>query len=120
MSIFDYDVINKINKDHSWIDAKHKMLMSRDIPCNQGYYYTILRKYNNDTKEYEYFVVFGENPIPNANNKKLLGDFYNRTKIKLNDVWGSLFPNGLNENIPVTVSKIEDDDDRFEIYKIDY
>ena len=119
MSLFDYDIVNKVDKNHSWLNVKSKTLMSRDIPCKAGQYYTIAKKYNIDTMNHEYYIIIGDIKIPNANNKKMLDDFYGRAKIKLNDVWNELFGD-ITTDISVNVTKIEDDDNRYDIYQLSY
>ena len=117
MNLNAYDnVIEKINKQKSWIDIKKKILLSREI--NVRNYVLLTKRYNKDTNTTDYFIVMLDNPPVNRTYKRAKVDDYGRFKISLASIWSETYLCYMNSDFNISISLEEHSTDG-DIYKLD-
>lgn len=117
MNLIAYDNIKeKIDKNKTWIDIKKKQLLSREFKYHK--YVSILKRYNNKTKAYEYYVALLDNPPFDKKFKCFTLDSYGRSKINVANIWKETYLSQLETNVNISVTLIEHDKDG-DIYYLD-
>lgn len=116
INLNEYDITSiKIDKTKTWIDIARKKLISKEIKVRK--YNCICKKYNTDTKEYEYFIIMLDTPPTDRRSHKTFVDDYGRIKINLSTIWNeSCLANYKKDtNIDLLLVDSEDDGD---VYKL--
>ena len=117
MNLNAYDnVVEKINKQKSWIDIKKKMLLSREL--NVRDYVLLTKRYNKATNTTDYFVVMLDNPPVDRECKRTKVDDYGRCKISLAPIWGETYLSNVTSDFNISISLEEHSTDG-DIYKLD-
>ena len=117
MNLSAYDnVIEKIDKQRSWIDIKKKMLLSREI--NVRNYVLLTKRYDKSTNTTDYFVVMLDNPPVDREYKRTKVDDYGRCKISLAAIWSETYLCDITSNFNISISLEEHSNDG-DIYKLD-
>lgn len=116
MNLSAYDVIHpKIDKQKTWIDIRKHQLLSREI--NYRRYVTISKRYDKETKSYDYFIVLLDDYPQDRSYSRTKKDDYGRIKISLNSIWkeSSLNYYDADTNISIELEEQADDGD---IYRL--
>ena len=117
MNIQCYDNAVKETNSRIWVPAK--CLYTKTIPFKK--YYIILKRFNKDTNEYDYYIWFTDNQDIDPKYNKQLTNKTNRgtVYVHLNQIWNELNLNTYVENLYVKLELEEkDEDDTSEIYKL--
>ena len=117
MNLNAYDnVVEKVNKQKSWIDIKKKMLLSREL--NVRDHVLLTKRYDKSTNTTDYFVVMLDNPPIDRECKKTKVDDYGRCKISLAPIWGETYLSNVTSDFNISISLEEHSADG-DIYKLD-
>ena len=116
MNLNAYDnVVEKINKQKSWIDIKKKILLSREL--NVRDYVLLTKRYDKSTNTTDYFVVMLDNPPVDREYKRTKVDDYGRCKISLAPIWGETYLCNVTSDFNISISLEESSYDG-DIYKL--
>lgn len=117
MNLNAYDnVKEKIDKTKTWIDVKHKCLISKEIKYRK--YICLLKRYNPETCSNNYYIALLDNPIENKNCYYTNKDDYGRIKYKLSSIWYETCLSHIERNCNICINLVERDSDG-EVYLID-
>ena len=117
MNLNAYDnVIEKINKQKSWINVKKKLLLTREL--NVRNYVLLTKRYNKVTNTTDYFVVMLDNPPVNREYKRTKVDDYGRCKISLAPIWSETYLCDITSDFNISISLEESSYDG-DIYKLE-
>ena len=117
INTYTYDIIDvQLDKNKTWIDVNKQMLLSREI--NYHRFYTLAKRYNNDTNSYNYFIILADEKIPNSINSSTNKDNYGRIKIRLNRIFVESGLSRLKQDINVNIELISSDENS-SVYKLD-
>ena len=111
LNLYD-DVVERIDKQKTWLNVKNKLLLSREIKYRR-YYFIGKRYYNNDNF---YFIITFDTPPENRQYHKLTMDDYGRVKIKLSSIWESTSLLDVTTDCNISLTKVEEDDDSSAYY----
>lgn len=110
MNLNAYDDIKvKIDKKRTWIDVRKRALFTREIKFRK--YYSLLKRFNIKTNNYDYFVAVYDTPIENKEHKYVKKDDYGRVKILLNSIWLDTDLIYLENNCNIDIKPVDYDDD---------
>ncbi|MBO7692981.1 MAG: hypothetical protein J6Y28_09860 [Acholeplasmatales bacterium] len=116
MNLSAYDTIPKIDKNTTWTNIKRNELLSREIKFRL--YYTIGKRFNTETQEFDYYIAMLDNKQDAAVTYKTKYDTYGRIKISLKWIWDETYLSSLDKDINITINHIEHFDDG-DVYKLD-
>lgn len=111
LNLYD-DVVERIDKQKTWLNVKNKLLLSREIKYRR-YYFIGKRYYNNDNF---YFIITFDTPPENRDCHKLTMDDYGRVKIKLASIWENTSLSSITSDCNISLTKVEEDDNSSAYY----
>lgn len=117
MNLNAYDnLIEKLDKNKTWIDVRKKIIFSREIKYRP--YTCLLKKYNIKTDTNTYFIAMLDRPPENKKYKPTACDDYGRIKINVSSIWKETYLSRLKNNCNIECVLLEDDKDG-DVYSID-
>lgn len=115
MNLVAYDNINRFIPSSDYIQTNYKRLLSSTIEYHDRY--CLLKRYNVDKDEYEYFVAVYDNKQEGLKDKFLKKDSNGNVKIYLSEIWDELPKYITKENVNISVELVESQDDG-KVYKL--
>lgn len=115
MNFSAYDLVKEVN--NSYILPEYYRLYSKQIKYRN--YYTFLKRYNNEDKEYEYFLCMCDVPYDNIEWYSSNMDTKGVVKINLKPIWLLSKFRELTAKTNVKLC-LESKDEDGEVYKIEY
>lgn len=117
MNLNAYDDVSPIiNKQLTWIDINKNQLLSREIKYRE--YVTISKRFNRETSDYEYFIIFLDYCPTNRSYTHVKKDDYGRVKINLKSIWNETTLRNYKQNTNIRIKHVEHSDDG-DIYSLD-
>lgn len=110
------DVIEKIDKTKTWIDIKKHLLLSREIKYHK--WYTLSKRFNTETKSYDYFIILLDNPSLNRTSFNTKLDDYGRIKIRLYELYNESSLQYLKKDTNITINHIDHEEDG-DVYQLE-
>lgn len=115
MNLVAYDNINRFIPSSDYIQTNYKRLLSSTIEYHDRY--CLLKRYNVDKDEYQYFVAVYDNKQEGLKDKFLKKDSNGNVKIYLSEIWNELPKYITKENVNINVELVESQDDG-KVYKL--
>ena len=115
MNLVAYDNVKKFIPDKDYIQTNYKRLLSSTIEYHDRY--CLLKRYNVDKDNYQYFVAVYDNKQENLKDKFLKKDSSGRVKVYLNEIWNDLPDYITKENVNICVELVESQLDG-KVYKL--
>lgn len=111
LNLYD-NVVDKIDKQKTWIYIKNKVLFSREIKY-KPYYFIGKRYYGNENF---YFVILTDKPPEDRSYKRTILDSYGRVKISLASIWNASSLKNIVDDCNINITIHQEDDDSVAYY----
>lgn len=109
MNLSAYDITEVNVTDTSYIDAKTKMLYSKNLVYYP--YYAFLHRYNSTDKTNDYYLALLENVPENIEGRTVIRTKKNTIKINLAPIWNNSSLRHIKGKVPVNIEVIKEEHD---------
>lgn len=109
------DAREYVDKTKTWIIPRSQVLSTHEIKYRP--WSCLLKRYNDKTDSYSYFIAMSDTKIPNRNSNH---NYYNpggRLRISLKDIWNTSSLMNVSQECNTRIKLVETQDDG-EIYQL--
>ena len=117
INLMQYDnIIEQVDKSKTWFNPNTRFIYSREIANKK--YYSFKRKWSDDKKQFDYFLILSDKYIPNSKFRVVRIDDDGRMKLRLDSIFKLSWISSAEHDVNINIQKLEEDNESV-VYQID-